>query len=126
VNTSEQLQRSVRGTAEDLERLVSLINGDEVDCADLFTDHGYGADDDPGNTALVILEEWPLEAYVTGRRDIGGSWDVTGVVVVFGTGGPHIELDTNERAVVGYWGSDRFEWTVSGAVVDYFEQWADA
>jgi hypothetical protein len=51
-------------------------------------------------------------------------WEMTSVVVVFGTGGPHIELDTSEGAVMGYWASDRARYGVTSVVVDYFEQMA--
>lgn len=139
--TRLQLSRNVKGIAEDLERLVSIAqecsHDDPKAIIALFEEHGYeefAADpDDPdeydasdaAETATEILNNWPLEAYEVGRRSPGGEWEHTHTVVVFGTGGPHIELDTSEGAIMGYWGGDRASFPVDQDVCDYFEQWFD-
>jgi hypothetical protein len=129
-DTATQLRDNVRSTAADLEVLVAAVNGDAVDphvLQAIFEDHGVMEDDgytsDDG--AYYILSTWPLEIVQHGRRAPGGEWETTHVVVVFSTGGPHVELDTSERAVVGYWGSDRDRAPVSGVVVDYFGSLTD-
>lgn len=127
MNTATQLRDNVRSTAEDLEVLAAAVNGGAVDThllLAIFEDHGHEppADEyDAAETAREILDEWPLTVTEYGKRNPGGEWETTHVVVVFSTGGPHIELDTFERAVVGYWGSDRERAPVADAVIDYFE-----
>lgn len=126
-DTATQLRDNVRSTATDLEVLVAAAKGDTADTHVLlqaiFEDHGVEVDDGytSDEAARYILSAWPLEIVEHGRRAPGGEWETTHVVVVFGTGGPHIELDTSERAVMGYWGGDRERAPVSGAVVEYFE-----
>lgn len=78
--------------------------GDDTDVAD-------GIDDKLEDPEAVFLDD-PLEIAVQGRFDMHrGTWDVTGVVVVVATGGPHIEIEydgANLRAN-GYWGGERVE-----------------
>jgi len=125
-----QLRDNVRSTAADLEVLVAAANGDAVDTHVLravFEDHGVEVDDwyTSDDVARDILSTWPLEFVEHGKRSPGGEWEITHVVVVFAVGGPHVELNTSERAVMGYWGSDRDRAPVSGVVVDYFESLTD-
>jgi len=127
-DTATQLRDNVRSTAADLEILVAIASedfdkSDGDTAAAIFEDHGreITPDTEWAETAREILDEWPLGFVEHGKRTPGGEWETTHVVVVFGTGGPHIELDTSERAVMGYWGSDRDRAPVSGAVVEYFE-----
>lgn len=135
-DTITDLARQVAGTVADLERLVSLVNGDESldDAARaeaerwLRDDHGAevadDADDDELSAAAAeVLYQRPLEVVEHATRNPGGEWERTHIVVVFAIGGPHIELDTKAGAVVGYWGGDTVRRGVAQAVCDWFEEW---
>lgn len=142
--TREQLRRSVQSIAEDLDRLVSIAQGDEIALDDVRLLESYGAaialsvlTDDPDAFVAIDTDEYVemadtairesvLEAYATGRRGLAsGEWDVTGVVVVFTIGGPHIELETATGAVHGYWGGDVARYSVSSDTVAFFEAWGE-
>jgi len=68
----------------------------------------YDADAD----LLDVLNTDALEVYATGRFHFHDGWTVTGIVIVTGTGGPHVEAEISDSGrIVGrcYWGSDRAE-----------------
>ncbi len=44
---------------------------------------------------------------------IGGDGEYRGVAVTIATGGPHIEIDTNDMAVKLWWGGETAEWSIS-------------
>lgn len=58
---------------------------------------------------------------------IGGDGEYRSVAVTIATGGPHIEVDTSDRAVKLWWGSDKAHWSISGdtarAIDDIFEEY---
>ena len=68
---------------------------DAVDCDNEDCDEHFGS---------------VLDIEVT--RNMNG--DTIGVVVIVGTGGPHIELDTRKHQIIGHWGND-----TAYALVDY-------
>lgn len=129
-STYDQLLSMVDELAHDLEVLVAAANGDAVDTHVLqaiFEDHGVEVDDwyTSDDVARYILSAWPLEIVYHGQRAPGSEWETTNCVVVFSTGGPHVELDTSACAVVGYWGGSTVRRGVSNGVVDFFEEWCD-
>jgi hypothetical protein len=67
-----------------------------------------------GDFLTERVGEEVLEAYETGKRQLGEDWQSTDWVAVFGIGGPHIELES-DGYVVGYWGGERFRWPVDDA-----------
>jgi len=44
---------------------------------------------------------------------ISGNGEYRGVAVTITTGGPHIEVDTNDMAVKLWWGGETAEWSIS-------------
>lgn len=136
-STHDDLVRQVKGTAADLERLVALWGGDRdctadevaflagrgvsVDALEADPDDASYDDEAVFEAARDALDGWALELVEHGKRSPGGDWEGTHVVAVFCIGGPHVELDTGKRAVVGYWSGDRTTWGVSSDVVEYFE-----
>lgn len=138
--TADQLRDNVKSVAQCLEDLVKLYNGhlpedrdDRDEClgwATTLNDMGADLDLDDlesidwSDTAREILETDLLEYVEHGTRQPGGEWEMTHICAVFTIGGPHIELDTSEGAVMGYWSSDRARFGVSSDVVEYFEQMA--
>lgn len=105
----------------------ALESGDLHLCDD---DECYRAEDGPHFHATGReLEEAALE-YLDDFLSIEGVWkgsskdnaELHHVEVVFGTGGPHVELDTDERAVMGWWGSDQVRIPVDSDVCAYYEE----
>ena len=135
MDTSTQLYNSVRGLADDLTILVDLLQSNpenwQIHAAeDFLSEHGYepviGNDgsydlDQMYEDLSEFLNEWPLEAKIIGEKEPGGEFEPTHVEVLFTTGGPHIELDTGKRAVIGWWGSESATWGVSSEVCGFFE-----
>ena len=137
-NTSiEQLNDSVRSLRDELEMLAEVwanptdsladevAEGDEtwVTFAKWADDNGIDTDDSSDTTEMIEthLSESILEAYETGRRDVSrGEWESDGLVVVFSTGGPHIEV--KDGRVHGYWSSDRTSLSLSNAASEMLEQ----
>ena len=50
---------------------------------------------------------------------------LTGVILVTGTGGPHIEVNTRDKTVYGFWGSNQAEAMIysesANALNEFFE-----
>lgn len=120
--TYHQLASSVTRLKYDLERLVRLADGegDEGD-TDWLELHGedYGIDLDEG--VWSYLWNMPLEVvHHASRRSDAQEWEPTHSVVIFTTGGPHIELDTSTACIHGRWGSDAVARSVDRAVADFY------
>ena len=49
---------------------------------------------------------------------IGGDGEYRGVAVTITTGGPHIEVDTDDMAVKLWWGGEKAKWRISRNTVD--------
>jgi hypothetical protein len=58
---------------------------------------------------------------------ISGDGEYRSVAVTITTGGPHIEIDTSDRAVKLWWGSVKAQWGICGdtacAIDDIFEEY---
>ncbi len=118
----DELQAQVDATV----RLVRLLDraadgafdGDPVDWEDEDRELAVGYDpafpDRKDRDVFDLFDEMVLEAYqVVHRRADGGSF-VERTVVVFTTGGPHVEalVDSSGGLVVGRWGSEEVLWLV--------------
>ena len=61
---------------------------------------------------------------------IGGDGDYRGVAVTITTGGPHIEVDTNDMAVKLWWGTKKAQWSINRdtaeAIDDIFYEYYQA
>ena len=61
---------------------------------------------------------------------IGGDGEYRGVAVTITTGGPHIEVDTNDSAVKLCWGGEKAQWRISRntaeAIDEIFEEYYQA
>ena len=42
----------------------------------------------------------------------GSDNSLDGVIIVAGTGGPHLELNTRDGIIYGYWGGDTEVWSI--------------
>ena len=137
-NTStEQLNDSVRSLRDELEMLAEVWAnptdswGENVDDGiepwvafdKWVVDNGINTGDSSDTSEMIQthLSESILEAYETGRRDISrGDWESDGLVVVFSTGGPHIEV--LDGRVHGYWSGDRTSLSLSDAASEMLGQ----
>lgn len=135
--TKTDLERQVEGLAAELELIIPIITRDrEIDddsrpaVLQWLMDQGYGDNDvalDDDSLADLVqeaLEQDILEITVHGKKTLaaGDDWTMTGIDVVFTIGGPHIELDTREGSVMGYWGGEKARMGVTSAVTEYFEE----
>ena len=61
---------------------------------------------------------------------IGGDGEYRGVAVTIATGGPHIEVDTDDMAVKLWWGGYKAQWNINrntaGAIDEIFEDYYQA
>lgn len=127
--TTDQLRDQVTRLAEDLERLERLATdtATEADVAWLDAnadDEGISTSEDDG--VWAHLWERPLEVvHHATRRSDTYEWTYSHTVVVFSTGGPHIELNTETHRLTGWWGSDTVERRVDEAVSAFYEDGAD-
>jgi hypothetical protein len=130
-DTADMLRAAVRNTADEHDRLVALANGDGPDEDDvLWLRDQLGFDVDPQDYDSEDIREEAREYLDNDVLEIYGVWhgrtrdssDLRGVVVVTGTGGPHIELDTAKGQWIGYWGGDTAYASASREVIDYWEQ----
>lgn len=48
--------------------------------------------------------------------------DYRRVAVTITTGGPHIEVDTNDMAVKLWWGTEKVEWSINRNTVDAIDE----
>ncbi len=53
---------------------------------------------------------------------IGGDGEYGGVAVTIATGGPHIEVDTNDMAVKLWWGGEEAQWSINRNTVDAIDE----
>lgn len=126
-NTHEQLVASVENIARDLEELVTIAHGGEspVSMAEYLEGFGVDIEDHDGYAApaawAALVDYWPLEISVRGSRALNERWNISHVVVVFCTGGPHIELNTRSGEVVGAWGTDAVSRSVSADVTSFYD-----
>lgn len=138
-DTREALLRQVEAQLDDMERMVGYAQGNELDIDDLpmLRDLGFESDcdidpDDPDadcmadhgdglqDFAMEQIDESVLESYGVyhGRPD---DLRYQGCVVVVCIGGPHVELQTETRTWVGYWGGEKVTLSASRDVCDYFD-----
>lgn len=138
----DELSASVRSYAEDITLLVRLIHGTDEDVwqedgetlrsdiAKVLEDWGMDSDEvtDAGSVADLAgdaLWEGILSVECIGRAAMGEDFTYHHCEVVLATGGPHIELDTDKRAIVGWWGSASAAWGVAEDVCSYFDERAE-
>lgn len=131
--TYDQLTANVDGTRDLVNALNTLhafgaLDVDELDddTREVLDDHGIDpADFEPEELFDELLDAAALEIYGTARVTYD-TVDVGGIVVVVGTGGPHIEFEVswNESAEIrGYWGTDTVTKRVSGVTFgDYLAE----
>lgn len=53
---------------------------------------------------------------------IGSDGEYRGVVVTLTTGGPHIEVNTIDRAVNLWWGGDKTQWSICGDTANAIDE----
>lgn len=72
------------------------------------------------------LYEWLLcdNLGVKITTDINGE-DLYGCQICVGWGGPNIYIDTNDKAVTGYWWTERWETPLTGEVCDMIDEIVD-
>lgn len=129
--TLSMLKDNVHGTADGLSDLFGYMYADEytreewaklveygiVDSQDWPHEEGTETADadvvDDTRTVEEVQEairehllDWPLEIVEHGTRQPGGEWETSHVVIVFGTGGPHVEYDGSKGRIVGYWSGE--------------------
>jgi len=122
--TLDQLVRNVKALRDDLERLVRLddCEAEQDDLDWLTANAGDLGIDETGIGPWVYLWNLPLEVvHHASRRSDSQDWEYTHTVIVFTTGGPHIELDTATRTITGRWGSDNVVRSVDRSVADFYE-----
>jgi hypothetical protein len=100
----EECLRRVKVIAEELDRLVD--NGKTTNLREYFED------------ALDVV--YSVDRYGDYRR----------VAVTITTGGPHIEVDTDDRAVKLWWGDEEAQWSINRntaeAIDDIFAEYYQA
>ena len=120
--TLDQLARSVNGLRDDLERLVRI----QVECTndprDLRWLEAEGIDLDDDESLYTHLWERPLEiVHHATRSSDTYEWVLTHTVIVFCTGGPHIEVHTGTGDIVGHWGNEHVRRSIDQSVCDFYE-----
>lgn len=135
---SNDLESNVRSVRDDIERLARIATGDDLTAADWAWMIDEGADLEPlehvdedlngwdaQEAARDLLGDRPLEVVELATRQPGGEWVYSHSVVVFCTGGPHVELNTKTGRVEGYWAGDLSSMSVDQTVVDFFESFGE-
>jgi hypothetical protein len=90
------------GTDAERAEIIRIWEAQEKELRELKADDifQYLSDD-----VLEIKRVQYISEYVPGK---GSQWVVEKYILVTGTGGPHVEFDTNHRISV-YWGGDSWE-----------------
>lgn len=121
LNAFDQLAASVDAARDLVDALDDIDQLDDIDdltdeARGVLSDHGIEEidDRDPAELFDDLIENAALEIYGNARLDHHGI-DLSGIVVVTGIGGPHVEFEVSHTGGVeirGYWGSDRVtRWT---------------
>lgn len=66
------------------------------------------------------LLDWPLEVVEHGTRSRGEDWEYTHAVIVFGTGGPHVEYDGDKGCIVGYWSGEQVMRSAPDGIEEFY------
>lgn len=74
------------------------------------------------NGEATDLREYFEENALDIEYRIGGDGEYRGVAVTIATGGPHIEVDTNDGAVKLWWGGETAEWSINRNTVDAIDE----
>ena len=118
--------------ALELNRLADMADDDAVTWRHVVdTRRGYfGATIERGadacHAAYGVLDDGALEVVVHGHRGAGDTeWERDGVVIVFGTGGPHIQVSTLTNVVEawGWFGAGRCAVALNSDTCGWLEQW---
>jgi hypothetical protein len=132
-DTKDQLTASVEGAIKDAEMLEALAIAGTVEMMDKGPERkrarkDYELDNDADVTEA--LDTIALEVYANARLSPDGARDIQEIVVVTGTGGPHVEFSVswNDGTVVatGWWGSDkveRYAYEAAPALAEYLADW---
>jgi hypothetical protein len=121
--TAEEVRRYAANAARHAEALDALAEAGTVGELLAATDPDDGpsewaahfpADDgyDPDMDLWDVLNVDALEVYAVGRCTFHNGWTVTGIVIVTGTGGPHVETEIDYRGRItgrAYWGGEKAE-----------------
>lgn len=123
---------SARDLASTLDRVLRA-RASESEVRNLAEDYGIELADVDDFDVSEFLSDNALEIYGNGRVFGDGTHDLREVVVVLGTGGPHIEFtvtDSGRCLAEGYWGSDKVERseygldTLGDFLSEYFGGWS--
>lgn len=92
-----------RGTDKERAEIIRIWEAQEAELRNLDADgiFQYLSDD-----VLEVKRVQYLSEYVPGKK--GSQWVTEKYILVTGTGGPHVEFDTNHRISV-FWGGDSWE-----------------
>lgn len=135
--TQAHLTKSVESVASEAwgyfcheEKWCDVADQDEnpCDCHDCARDY-WGDDYEEGIDDMVTCDCGNCEAHNGSVLDVeyttSASGDLLGVTVCVGTGGPHIELNTRRKSVIGYWaGCDPIyrHYSESDRVLEFWEE----
>lgn len=116
---------TVTDTIDDEDWLTEPEAADVLEELREWVEDGLGDED-----ALGILNTHALHVKYLGSRFAGDEWQVEGVEICTGTGGPHIEVMIDEHGrteLRGYWSSSRIErpGPAMEAIVDMLTEYAE-
>jgi hypothetical protein len=132
--TEQQLIREVENYASSLNAACAALREDEMPLEDVekfFEDIEPEdmSDDEEGYVVLTNDMRDAAREYLDDLYNITGRWEGSskedlnylGCTVLLAGGGPHIELDTADGRVNGYWGGDETSASVNTEVSDYYD-----
>ena len=74
---------------------------------------------------LLVEDEERLRSYFDDALDIeyriGGGCEYRSVAITITSGGPHIEIDTGDRAVKIWWNDEKAQWSINVETVDVID-----
>lgn len=96
---------------------------------DIYSTWGVaiGHGQEPCDAIAELLDGAVLSIAIHGHRSArDDEWTIDGAVLVFGTGGPHVQIDTRAREVQawGWFGAARATCPLSSEVCEWLEQLA--
>ena len=127
--TAKELEERCKEIAAELNE---IINGDKWKCPHCGDIVSANTDSSDGESVYYcahcgeeLNEDDDRVSFYTYFDDvldieyrINSRCNYVGVVLTVAVGGPHIDIDTREREVKGYWGGDRASWGIFGDVAD--------
>lgn len=147
-DTHEMLKAQVKAHRASVEGLYEIMNGtgftrsaidflDREGASGLVLEDFYDMDEHPDgidedtlidygsdtlrDAATDLFNEAPLSVEGIWKGESAHKALYQGCTVVFGTGGPHVELDTVRRQWVGYWGGETVYRMADPDLCDYYD-----